>query len=257
MNNKASAVRPIFVVEIIVRIAVILLSIGMIYWYLDSGFIGFGSIIGIGFFSSAALCAVFFRFIKALARLMKRSKAGRIIFWVMLSLLILFIIYVITALCLMFSGSAKEPEKDATVIVLGCQVNGTEPSYTLHMRLNTAYDYLNANPQAKAILSGGQGEHEKISEAECMYRFLTEKGINHAADNHDHQDGRRPGKNLLHFFPDSPVQSSAGTDCVAAADKQEQNHILHCKSIYIHPAGYSADAAAAGCNLRTLLPVRT
>lgn len=177
MNNKASAVRPIFVVEIIVRIAVILLSIGMIYWYLDSGFIGFGSIIGIGFFSSAALCAVFFRFIKALARLMKRSKAGRIIFWVMISLLILFIIYVITALCLMFSGSAKEPEKDATVIVLGCQVNGTEPSYTLHMRLNTAYDYLNANPQAKAILSGGQGEHEKISEAECMYRFLTEKGI--------------------------------------------------------------------------------
>ena len=33
------------------------------------------------------------------------------------------------------------------------------------------------NPEAVAILSGGQGSDETMSEAECMYRELTKKGI--------------------------------------------------------------------------------
>lgn len=173
INNKSRGQ----VIEIILRIAAVLLSLGMIYWYLDSGFIGFGSIAGIGFFSLTALCAVFFGFIRAAANKMKRSKGGRMMLWAIISILILFVIYVITAICLMFYGSGKAPEKDSTVIVLGCQVNGTQPSYTLHKRLETAYEYLSDHPEAKAVLSGGQGDHENISEAECMYRYLTDKGI--------------------------------------------------------------------------------
>lgn len=63
------------------------------------------------------------------------------------------------------------------VIVLGAGVNGTEPSLTLRERINSAYDYLSKNPEAVAILSGGQGEHEDITEAACMYQELTELGI--------------------------------------------------------------------------------
>lgn len=33
------------------------------------------------------------------------------------------------------------------------------------------------HPDSVCILSGGQGSDEIISEAECMYRYLTEKGI--------------------------------------------------------------------------------
>lgn len=63
------------------------------------------------------------------------------------------------------------------IIVLGAGVNGTVPSLTLQERINAAYDYLAANPEAVAILSGGQGSGEEITEAACMYRELTELGI--------------------------------------------------------------------------------
>lgn len=63
------------------------------------------------------------------------------------------------------------------VVVLGAGVNGTEPSLTLQERIHAAYDYLSKNPETLAVLSGGQGPHEDITEAACMYRELTEMGI--------------------------------------------------------------------------------
>lgn len=65
----------------------------------------------------------------------------------------------------------------ATVIVLGCRVKGSEPSTALRQRLDAAYDYLRAHEDAMCILSGGQGHDEDISEAECMRRYLVQKGI--------------------------------------------------------------------------------
>ena len=47
----------------------------------------------------------------------------------------------------------------------------------LSYRINSAYDYLTKNPKSVAILSGGQGRGESISEAQCMFNELTEKGI--------------------------------------------------------------------------------
>ena len=63
------------------------------------------------------------------------------------------------------------------IIVLGCQVKGTKPSRALKDRLDTAKEYLRANPETIAILSGGQGKLEEISEAECMCRYLVNAGI--------------------------------------------------------------------------------
>ena len=69
-----------------------------------------------------------------------------------------------------------DPEADY-LIVLGCQVNGTAPSRTLRQRLDAAVDYLTAYPDAACIVSGGQGGGEDITEAECMYNYLTAAGI--------------------------------------------------------------------------------
>jgi uncharacterized SAM-binding protein YcdF (DUF218 family) len=44
-------------------------------------------------------------------------------------------------------------------------------------RLEAAYAYLVANPEAKCVVSGGQGNGEDISEAEAMRRWLVNKGI--------------------------------------------------------------------------------
>lgn len=71
-----------------------------------------------------------------------------------------------------------QPEKDLEyVIVLGAQVKGTVPSRALRRRLEAAEKYLQENPDTKAVLSGGMGDGEEITEAECMYQYLTEAGI--------------------------------------------------------------------------------
>lgn len=67
----------------------------------------------------------------------------------------------------------KTEEGAQTVIVLGCQVN----SKYLYGRCKAAADYLNENPDAVAVLSGGQGSDEDITEAQCMENVLIEMGI--------------------------------------------------------------------------------
>lgn len=77
----------------------------------------------------------------------------------------------------MVSAAVRKPQSGDTVIVLGCQVRGEQPSLMLEERLKAAYDYLCNDPDAVCIVSGGQGSDESISEAECMYRYLVDKGI--------------------------------------------------------------------------------
>ena len=79
---------------------------------------------------------------------------------------------------IIFGGSRSKPEQPADcIIVLGALVEGETPSPTLRYRLDTAYQYLSAFPDARAVLSGGQGSREDISEAEAMRRYLMAKGI--------------------------------------------------------------------------------
>jgi uncharacterized SAM-binding protein YcdF (DUF218 family) len=78
-------------------------------------------------------------------------------------------------------GMMAQPQKNLDyVLVLGAQVKGTEPSRALRKRLDCALAYAEENPDTILILSGGKGSDEEISEAECMYRYLTGKGL--AAD---------------------------------------------------------------------------
>lgn len=62
------------------------------------------------------------------------------------------------------------------LIVLGCRVEGTEPSVMLKDRINAAYEYLQEN-DAICIVSGGMGDDENITEAQCMFNALTAMGI--------------------------------------------------------------------------------
>ncbi len=78
---------------------------------------------------------------------------------------------------LMLDAIYAAPPTDATVVVLGCSVKGETPSLMLRYRIDTAEKFLKENPEANAVLSGGQGPGEDISEALCMYRELTARGI--------------------------------------------------------------------------------
>ena len=73
--------------------------------------------------------------------------------------------------------SQKDTGGTDYVIVLGAEVKGTRPSRSLLMRLQKAEEYAKENPDTTLILSGGQGSGEDISEAQCMYEYLTTRGI--------------------------------------------------------------------------------
>ena len=85
----------------------------------------------------------------------------------------------LAAACIV-SMASVENEADCradTVIVLGCDITEDGPGEMLKKRLDLAAEYLEKNPDAACIVCGGQLEGESRSEADVMYEYLTEKGI--------------------------------------------------------------------------------
>ncbi len=68
-------------------------------------------------------------------------------------------------------------DDDTTVIVLGAQVLDSGPSLSYKQRLDTAYEYLIEYPEAKCIVTGGQGTNEPMPEGKAGKEYLVEKGI--------------------------------------------------------------------------------
>lgn len=79
--------------------------------------------------------------------------------------------------CIISGFSNKGQAGADYVIVLGAQMKTSGPSRALQYRLDEAIRYLNENPDAKVIVSGGQGSDEPVSEARGMYDYLVKKGI--------------------------------------------------------------------------------
>ena len=70
----------------------------------------------------------------------------------------------------------EDPGRDY-LIVLGAAVYGEQPSLTLIRRLEGALDYLERYPDSVAIVSGGMGPGERITEAQAMYDWLVAAGV--------------------------------------------------------------------------------
>lgn len=100
--------------------------------------------------------------------------AGRIV----TAVLVLGVLVLGVTELVIFKASLGSPEKTAQyVVVLGAKVNRDGPSVSLWDRISAAYTYLEEHPDTIAVLSGGQGTDEPITEAECMYRELVGLGI--------------------------------------------------------------------------------
>ena len=63
------------------------------------------------------------------------------------------------------------------MVILGCKVESWGPSILLQDRLDRALDYLEDHPDLTIVASGGQGPDEHQSEAQCMYDYLTDHGV--------------------------------------------------------------------------------
>lgn len=78
-------------------------------------------------------------------------------------------------LMLSAQNDAKNVKADA-VIVLGAAVHGDKVTWVLENRLNTAMEFLNANPEAVCVVSGGQGNGETVTEGSAMKKYMVEHG---------------------------------------------------------------------------------
>jgi len=83
----------------------------------------------------------------------------------------------VTEAIIIHASFGDPKEQVEYMVVLGAKVNANGPSVSLWDRICGAYEYMEAHPDVIAIVSGGQGTDEPITEAECMYRELVELGI--------------------------------------------------------------------------------
>ena len=112
----------------------------------------------------------------------KVSKTGRLcrrIFQTALTLMLVPLICIEIYVINVGSSDPSALPADA-VVVLGAGVNGTQPSLSLYTRLTAALDYLEENPDVPVVLTGGLGYGEEITEARCMYDWLTARGVDPA-----------------------------------------------------------------------------
>ncbi|MBE6717595.1 MAG: YdcF family protein [Ruminococcaceae bacterium] len=139
-----------------------------------SGIFNIGNVAGLLFFGVLFLWGLFGKKLREKARERKWAKAA---LSVLIAGYIAFTSLFIVESGFMTEATLRTPPSDTTVVVLGCAVYGETPSQMLRLRIEAAAEYLKENPEAKAVLSGGQGPNEDIPEALCMYRELVDRGI--------------------------------------------------------------------------------
>lgn len=141
------------------------------------------NVINIGNIAGIVLCLwILFLCIAPLHRAVKaaffRFGFTRFLYRLVSFLMTAFLLYGAVCTAAMAVASRNAPEKNATAVVLGAQVTGSgKPSRILNRRIIAAEQYLKDNPEANAVLTGGKGTDEVISEADCMYNELIDRGI--------------------------------------------------------------------------------
>ena len=157
------------------------IGIVLLMWCVTSAIVVKG--LGLGNVTGVVVAVLFLLYMKFMpeihtkASLLWYEKKGRGFLLLAATMLVTIFVLVIVETGCMIWACAQDPVENATVVVLGCKVNGDKPSLSLEERLIEAYEYLSENPEAACIVTGGKGDDENISEAECMHRWLVEKGI--------------------------------------------------------------------------------
>ena len=162
----------------IIRILKILIGaagwVWMVIPVVFSGILNIGNGLGMLFFGCLFLWGVFQNKLIEKSTVHKWAKALR---GILITGYAVFTLFFAFESALIVNAINATPPSDATLVILGCSVNGETPSQMLRLRIDAAEKFMKENPESKAVLSGGQGPGEDITEALCMYRELTARGI--------------------------------------------------------------------------------
>lgn len=162
----------------IILLGISVLGLVFFLWPLEFRIVNIGNLFGLACSIILLGFVLFNRQISALLDTVNSYRAGKITLRILGGCIVLGVLYCLIASCFMIHAAHKKPKtQPQAVIVLGCKVRGTEPSLMLSRRIRAAYDILTANPEMIAVVSGGKGANEDISEAQCMFNALTRAGI--------------------------------------------------------------------------------
>lgn len=136
-----------------------------------------GNLLGGAVSLAVLLCGVFYTPLAAWIAHVRQTAAGRVLLCAVAAIFCACILFAVVIGLLTVRLAHQKIPVNAVLLVLGCRVYGARPSRLLRWRADRAAKYLKAHPQSVAVLSGGQGRDEAISEAEAMRRLLTQAGI--------------------------------------------------------------------------------
>ena len=156
--------------RLLMLMAAVCVMLSAVCWFVLPGVRFFARL-----FLAASVCCGMLVFLNRCAQ---RSVVVRWLRNVLCCLLAIGLAAFLTVEAMLIRTGEQYPTEDvAAVIVLGAGVNGTTPSLTLRTRIDAAAEYLREHPEVPAVLSGGQGPGEAVTEAQAMYAALKELGI--------------------------------------------------------------------------------
>lgn len=135
----------------------------------------------VGSFLGISICLVGICLLFFYRRLVKKGGGRKVVARVCLACYVAGLLWCGYLTVLMQSVKYRIPPANTTVVVLGAEVrpNGNL-SRTLHNRVSHAADYLQKNPKALCITTGGQGKTEPkteaLAEAEALKKMGVEEG---------------------------------------------------------------------------------
>ena len=107
-------------------------------------------------------------------------KTVKICFVTLLVLIVLFLLASVVTGSVILANALPGHSNVEHLIVLGTQVDGSEPSPMLRDRIQAAAKYLDSHKNVVCIVTGYQSKGADISEAQCMYNELVALGIDPA-----------------------------------------------------------------------------
>ena len=164
------------------------------------------------------------------------------------------LVVAVTEVFILKASLGDPKEQVQYMVVLGAKVRESGPSVSLWDRIHAAADYLEEHPDTVAIVSGGQGPDEPMTEAKAMYDELIALGIhpdrvwmeekatstwenlNFTLDLIEEKTGERPGKlgilsSEYHLFRAKLFAKECGVEAVGIPARtsrlsQRINHFM-------------------------------
>ncbi len=165
----------------VMRIITAIIAAILLLWFIAPAFWGIwniGCTIGVLICLILLFRTVFVNVYHSLKYKMCSKKGTKIILRIIQLGMTAFAIYCVAVSSFMiYAMVAWEPVNNATAVVLGAQVIPHGASPLLRQRIAAAEEFLNDNPDAYAVVSGGKSDNEPISEADCMFDNMVQDGI--------------------------------------------------------------------------------